>query len=438
MLSSLITSAKQNSERRSFGEEVHVHIGEKTADNITYLDRKRSDSNFRNWGRESIQYFLSFFKIVQKAMDEQEGRRHLPSSGSDEHLEDDDRSPTDTEKDGTPNPTIKRSDSDDTPDNPDQTKKRVRQKSNLAVFLATAEDSKPPAPARRKEDPEQPAGLSENAESPEDSKLPALPPDALLPHSLPEIEGLSSFPSSPIKTPPHAVHPYAVKDNTSFEDIGKQDAVGEAGATIHHGLTDLSNSFSLDEAQIPDNDSDDEDETSENDGNGVGDDIGDNDGDVHSESNQYSDLIRFEPTQQELNEQPGPRKRGELRNFYEFKRQVYNYIQQHGHSNVPQERGDPLSNFVNRMRNYKREGSLSDFKTQQLEEIGFTWARSRDVWDERFSELEEFRIQNGHCESTSIILPAPLYTHSPNRTFVWSRKATSLRSILRTKNWGGG
>ena len=45
-------------------------------------------------------------------------------------------------------------------------------------------------------------------------------------------------------------------------------------------------------------------------------------------------------------------------------------------------------------------GETSDMtaeRIQRLEAEGFVWNALKDLWDTRFSELEEYKQEHGHC-----------------------------------------
>ena len=87
---------------------------------------------------------------------------------------------------------------------------------------------------------------------------------------------------------------------------------------------------------------------------------------------------------------------GELRKYREKNR----------HCNVP-ESEDPLGIWVKvqrslcRKREKGEQNSLTDDRVAALDEIGFEWVslgtNNPEKWDERLSELREYREENGHC-----------------------------------------
>lgn len=71
-----------------------------------------------------------------------------------------------------------------------------------------------------------------------------------------------------------------------------------------------------------------------------------------------------------------------------------------GHCNVPRnwQRAPELSHWVNRQRSQQRKGNLDIACIEKLEEIGFLWSVRKNIWEERFSELLQFKTITGHCD----------------------------------------
>ena len=98
------------------------------------------------------------------------------------------------------------------------------------------------------------------------------------------------------------------------------------------------------------------------------------------------------------------------------------YLAEHGHCNVPQGHG-PVGVWVNNQRQRKRKDKLDDERVRRLADIGFNWGTTlgprerkradlgfnwdtndggthgtkRLTWDERYSELKEYKVEHGHC-----------------------------------------
>jgi superfamily II DNA or RNA helicase len=70
-----------------------------------------------------------------------------------------------------------------------------------------------------------------------------------------------------------------------------------------------------------------------------------------------------------------------------------------GHCNVPRDWSDnpQLSTWVNNQRRYRKQNKLTEERIQRLAQIGFTWEYLAALWDERFAQLQAFKIIHGHC-----------------------------------------
>jgi len=87
-------------------------------------------------------------------------------------------------------------------------------------------------------------------------------------------------------------------------------------------------------------------------------------------------------------------------------KELIQFNEEHGHCNVPQhyKTNPKLGAWVSNQRrvyNKMKRGKLSSEQIKLLEEIGFIWnpprGKQAGVWDERFSQLKEYKDQNGHC-----------------------------------------
>lgn len=72
----------------------------------------------------------------------------------------------------------------------------------------------------------------------------------------------------------------------------------------------------------------------------------------------------------------------------------------HGHTNVPS--SSTLGRWTVRQRYFyrskSRHKSLSKERINLLNELGFQWTtRFEELWQQRISELKEFKKQHGHC-----------------------------------------
>jgi hypothetical protein len=85
--------------------------------------------------------------------------------------------------------------------------------------------------------------------------------------------------------------------------------------------------------------------------------------------------------------------------------ELADYRKIHGHCNVPQNycENSKLSKWVKTQRsNYTlyQEGktsSMTTFRIQELEKIGFEWGVCVTAWEDRLSELADYRKIHGHC-----------------------------------------
>jgi hypothetical protein len=85
--------------------------------------------------------------------------------------------------------------------------------------------------------------------------------------------------------------------------------------------------------------------------------------------------------------------------------ELANYRKIHGHCNVPHNYSENsrLAKWVSKQRsNYRLrvEGttsSMTTFRIQELESLGFEWDYSGATWGDRLSELAAYRKIQGHC-----------------------------------------
>jgi hypothetical protein len=71
----------------------------------------------------------------------------------------------------------------------------------------------------------------------------------------------------------------------------------------------------------------------------------------------------------------------------------------HGHCNVPDlsPENPQLASWIGIQRASRKKGKLSEERICRLEEIGFVWDALDALWEQRFTELEEFKATYGHC-----------------------------------------
>lgn len=76
------------------------------------------------------------------------------------------------------------------------------------------------------------------------------------------------------------------------------------------------------------------------------------------------------------------------------------YKEQYGNCLVPKgwELDEQLSNWVVNQRAFNRRGQLSPGRVERLDSIGFVWRPDDAIWDKRYEQLVEFKIECGHCD----------------------------------------
>jgi superfamily II DNA or RNA helicase len=83
-------------------------------------------------------------------------------------------------------------------------------------------------------------------------------------------------------------------------------------------------------------------------------------------------------------------------------RDLVKYKEEHGDCDVPYNYIETLKDFslgpwVNTMRMLYKDDELTEQQTNLLESIGFKWVMLDSRWEERYSELKEFKNEYGHC-----------------------------------------
>src|SRR5206468_2885002 len=83
----------------------------------------------------------------------------------------------------------------------------------------------------------------------------------------------------------------------------------------------------------------------------------------------------------------------------EWFRKLEQFKEIHGHCKVS--RNDPKSAefafWINAQRMDRRTGKLSSERIRRLSELGISWDARTDLWEQRLSELIEFKKKHGHC-----------------------------------------
>jgi hypothetical protein len=98
-------------------------------------------------------------------------------------------------------------------------------------------------------------------------------------------------------------------------------------------------------------------------------------------------------------------------------RELANYRKIHGHCNIPENYSGnvQLGKWAAKQRSQYRlyvkgkPSHMSTFRIQKLETLGFEWQIRDAAWEERLSELAEYRKVCGHCNF-------PLYSENPQLT----------------------
>lgn len=118
------------------------------------------------------------------------------------------------------------------------------------------------------------------------------------------------------------------------------------------------------------------------------------------EQNESENLL-VRPSREELNSARNPRAKHALQTWYRRFCELKRYRDTHGDCQVPQKYAEnkSLGIWVNKQRCTR--DNLSDRKRAALELIGFEWGKKkgRQAWDEKYAELEQYKLENGHCKS---------------------------------------
>jgi len=79
--------------------------------------------------------------------------------------------------------------------------------------------------------------------------------------------------------------------------------------------------------------------------------------------------------------------------------ELVSFVERHGHFSPPRS-NKKLAGFVNHCRFRFSKGTLSEERRLKLEAINFPWSAktAEAAWEERFAELEQFKIKHGHCK----------------------------------------
>lgn len=89
--------------------------------------------------------------------------------------------------------------------------------------------------------------------------------------------------------------------------------------------------------------------------------------------------------------------------WWRFHQLLAAFQEKHGHCNVPGAANPRLAAWVARQRTLAASGALRPDRAAALGGLGFSWREdsplrpAAEVWETRFQELVDFRLQHGHC-----------------------------------------
>lgn len=83
---------------------------------------------------------------------------------------------------------------------------------------------------------------------------------------------------------------------------------------------------------------------------------------------------------------------------------LVNFKEANGHCNVPifQPDNRALGQWVNRHRNNRKRGEISEERLRRMNAIGFVWDALESSWEEMFAELLEYKATHGDCDVPKI------------------------------------
>ena len=115
--------------------------------------------------------------------------------------------------------------------------------------------------------------------------------------------------------------------------------------------------------------------------------------------------------------------------------ELFSYWEEYGNTNVPTNWPDGLNNWAKSQRKDKKKGNLSEEKIKRLDEIGFVWNPYETQWEEKFSELFEYKEENGHM-GISQDYPSALRVWINNQKSNWKRGELSNERIQKLEKIG--
>lgn len=108
----------------------------------------------------------------------------------------------------------------------------------------------------------------------------------------------------------------------------------------------------------------------------------------------------------------------------EYIDQLLEYREIYGHVDVPQQdkKYRQLGRWVNDQRTKKKNGEISKEYEDRLNEIGFVWNALEERWNQRLSELDEYRKKYGHFD-------VPPHNTEYPKLYSWSVKLRRKRPL---------
>jgi hypothetical protein len=102
------------------------------------------------------------------------------------------------------------------------------------------------------------------------------------------------------------------------------------------------------------------------------------------------------------------------------------FTKEHGHCNpsVLSKAHATLGNWVSTQRHRRKQGRLSKERIRRLDELGINWGHAAK-WEKRFSELEAFKREHGHCNVSTLSK-----THATLGTWVHTQRHQRKQGIL--------
>jgi len=77
--------------------------------------------------------------------------------------------------------------------------------------------------------------------------------------------------------------------------------------------------------------------------------------------------------------------------------QLQQFKEQNGNCNVTRRANKELGLWVMHQRIAYKNGNLTEKQIKCMEDIGFSWSRDKDGWNERFEQLKRYKKDHGNC-----------------------------------------